>query len=115
MPAIDTLLGAVVTSDNATIFLVAWILYQVYCPKRFHPYGGTKIQKIVDEVEKEIADTRELVKAAITVIRGLARTDESIDTEAVDEYLVENGTKPSTFVKDTEDGGSGHAPINPSD
>jgi hypothetical protein len=41
--------------------------------------------------------------SAIIVIRALARTDEDMDEQAVDEYLVENGMEPGDFIEE-EDG-----------
>lgn len=36
--------------------------------------------------------------SAITVVRALARVHDEVDTERVDEYLVENGSEPSDFL-----------------
>lgn len=37
------------------------------------------------------------ITGAIIVIRALAKKDEAIDEEAVDDYLVENGMEPEDF------------------
>lgn len=42
------------------------------------------------------------IRNAITVIRGLARVHDEVDTEKVDEYLVENGMEPDDFIYDSE-------------
>lgn len=39
------------------------------------------------------------ITSAIIVIRALARTDEKMDEDAVDEYLVENGMEPGDFIQ----------------
>ena len=38
--------------------------------------------------------------SATVVIRALARTDDEMNEQAVDEYLVENGMEPSDFIED---------------
>lgn len=50
-----------------------------------------------------IHDLRFMVLSAITVIRALARVQEDIDTKAVDDYLLENGTEPDDFISDPDE------------
>ena len=50
----------------------------------------------------KIYDLRHMLLSAITVIRALARVHNDIDTEAVDEYLLENGTEPDDFIFDPD-------------
>lgn len=51
----------------------------------------------------KIYDLRHMLLSAITVIRALARVQEDINTEAVDEYLLENGTEPDDFIADPDE------------
>lgn len=46
----------------------------------------------------KIKELTGLLKNTIIVVRGLARVHEEVDTEKVDEYLVENGMEPSDFI-----------------
>lgn len=50
-----------------------------------------------------IHDLRFMVLSAITVIRALARVQDDINTEAVDDYLLENGTEPDNFIVDPDE------------
>lgn len=44
-----------------------------------------------------------VLKNTVTIVRGLARVHDDIDTEAVDDYLVENGLEPGDFIKKNEE------------
>lgn len=44
-----------------------------------------------------------MILSIITVVRALARVHDEVDTEKVDEYLLENGTEPADFIDDRED------------
>jgi hypothetical protein len=48
----------------------------------------------------KINELTSLIKSSITVIRALARVHEEVDTNQVDEYLVENGAEPGDFIRD---------------
>jgi len=48
----------------------------------------------------KINELMKLIKSVITVVRGLARVHEDVDTQTVDEYLVENGMEPGDFIRD---------------
>lgn len=50
----------------------------------------------------KISEMTTMIKSVIIVVRSMARTNEEIDTEAVDEYLVDNGQEPSDFIRDDE-------------
>lgn len=47
----------------------------------------------------KIAELTHMIKSITTVVRGLARVHDNIDTQQVDEYLVENGMEPSDFIE----------------
>jgi hypothetical protein len=51
-----------------------------------------------------IKDLTDLIKNTITVVRAVARVHSEIDTQGVDEYLLENGMDPNDFIdeKDTQ-------------
>mgnify|MGYP006266881253 CR=1 FL=1 len=58
----------------------------------------------------KINELMKLIKSVITVVRGLARVHDDVDTETVDDYLVENGMEPGDFIRkddDNEDLGMG--------
>lgn len=48
----------------------------------------------------KINELMKLIKSVTTVVRGLARVHDEVDTEAVDDYLVENGMEPGDFIMD---------------
>jgi len=54
-----------------------------------------------------VHEMRSTVNNTIVVIRALARVHEEVDTERVDEYLVDNGSEPGDFIdidfKDDDD------------
>lgn len=58
----------------------------------------TRLDKLVARIEERIEEMEQGQKAHMTVTRALVRTDPDIDTEAVDEYLVENGAEPEDFI-----------------
>lgn len=67
---------------------VGWVVVIVYLAWEIRGPKGA-----IHELKKSIT-------SAIVVIRALARIHESIDTEEVDNYLVENGMEPVDFIKD---------------
>jgi len=46
----------------------------------------------------KINELMQMIKSVITVVRGLARVHDEVDTDVVDEYLVENGMEPGDFI-----------------
>jgi len=70
--------------SNPEVGWVAVILYLMWEIRG--PWG--KIKELMD-----------LIKSVTTVVRGLARVHDDVDTEAVDDYLVENGMEPGDFIK----------------
>lgn len=50
-----------------------------------------------------IAELYGMILSIITVVRALARVHDEVDTEKVDEYLLENGTEPGDFIQSKED------------
>ena len=85
-----TLIGEVIEWAVANPEL-GWIIVVIYLGWELRGKHGT------------IAKTNKMILSAITVIRALARVHEDIDTEAVDDYLLENGTEPQSFIEDDDD------------
>ncbi len=85
--ATGTLIGEAIKWALANPDL-GWIIVVVYLGWELRGKRGT------------IAKTNKMILSAITVIRALARVHEEIDTEQVDDYLLENGTEPSDFIED---------------
>ena len=77
---------------------LGWIIVVIYLGWELRGKRGT------------IAKTNKMILSAITVIRALARVHEDIDTEAVDDYLLENGTEPQSFIEDEDDDDEGEDP-----
>jgi len=80
--------------------LVGWILA--------HPELGwiVAIIYLVIEIRTpwgKIKELTDLIKNVVTVVRALARVHNDIDTEGVDEYLLENGMDPQDFISDDGD------------
>lgn len=46
----------------------------------------------------DVSETKGYVKAQAVITRAMARTDNSIDSDLVDEYLAENGIEPGDFI-----------------
>jgi len=82
-----------------TVFFL-WVLYQVYSPSWL---PETKLQKMIGGIRDEVHETKNLLVSTITVIRAVVRTNEEVDTEKVDEYLVENGVAPDDFIQEEEE------------
>jgi len=79
-----------------TLFFL-WVLYQVYSPDWL---PETKLQKMVGDIRSEVVETKHLLVSTITVLRAVVRTNEEVDTDKVDEYLVENGVEPDDFIRE---------------
>lgn len=76
---------------------VVWVLYQVYSPDWL---PETKFQAALGNIESEVKETKQLLVSTITVLRAVVRTNEEVDTDKVDEYLVENGVEPDDFIRE---------------
>lgn len=75
---------------------LGWILVIVY---GWYEARFGRINQYLTGLDKKLTST-------IIVIRALTRTNDRIDTEKVDEYLVDNGTEPSDFIVEMRaDGG----------
>jgi len=77
---------------------LGWIIVVIYLGWELRGKRGT------------IAKTNKMILSAITVIRALARVHDEIDTEAVDDYLLDNGTEPTTFIDEEDDDDEGEDP-----
>lgn len=58
-----------------------------------------------------VSNMNKMVLSVITVIRALARVHDDIDTEEVDDYLLENGTQPDDFIDDVEEDQDEEVPL----
>jgi hypothetical protein len=88
--ATGTLIGEAIKWALANPDL-GWIIVVVYLGWELRGKRGT------------IAKTNKMILSAITVIRALARVHDEIDTERVDDYLLENGTEPNDFIDDEKE------------
>jgi len=88
--ATGTLIGEAIKWALANPDL-GWIIVVVYLGWELRGKRGT------------IAKTNKMILSAITVIRALARVHDEIDTEQVDDYLLENGTEPNDFIDDEKE------------
>lgn len=92
---IEELLGHALSEVGVLTFFVLWTFYQIYSPEWL---PKTKFQKVVGSIEDEVRETKQLLVSTITVLRAVVRTNPDVDTESVDEYLVENGVSPDDFI-----------------
>jgi len=88
--ATGTLIGEAIKWALANPDL-GWIIVVVYLGWELRGKRGT------------IAKTNKMILSAITVIRALARVHDDIDTQQVDDYLLENGTEPNDFIKEDDE------------
>lgn len=102
MLIVDLVLGKILSDVGFVGFFILWVLYQVYSPG-FMP--DTKFQRVKNDIQADIAETKHMLLSAITVLRAVVRTNEEIDTEEVDAYLTENGVEPDHFIRQR---GGGH-------
>lgn len=65
---------------------LGWVLVMAYLAYELRGKRGR-----VHNLDKKLT-------SSIIVIRALARTDDEMKEEAVDEYLVENGMEPTDFI-----------------
>ncbi|UBF23103.1 hypothetical protein HCTV-16_gp120 [Haloarcula virus HCTV-16] len=99
MSLVDVILTELVSEFGVAVLGFGWLVYQVYSPDWL---PETKLQKMMGGIEREIKETRGLLVSAITVLRAVVRTNEEVDTEKVDDYLVENGVEPDDFIESTD-------------
>jgi len=96
MPFLDVLVSEILSETGIADFGFIWLMYQVYSPVWL---PKTKFQKATSNIEEQINDTHTLLVSSVTVLRAVVRTNEEVDTERVDEYLVENGVEPEDFLE----------------
>ncbi|AGM11975.1 hypothetical protein DNAM5_116 [Haloarcula californiae tailed virus 1] len=99
MSLVDVILTELVSEFGVAVLGFGWLMYQVYSPDWL---PETKLQKMMGSIEREIKETRGLLVSAITVLRAVVRTNDEVDTEKVDDYLVENGVEPDDFIDSTD-------------
>lgn len=65
-------------------------------------WAGTLIYLIYEirGPKGKVNELMSLLKNTVVVVRGLARVHDDVNTEAVDDYLVENGMEPADFIED---------------
>lgn len=95
MPFLDVLVSEILSETGIAALGFGWLMYEVYSPKWL---PKTKFQKAVGNIEEQIRDTHTLLLSSVTVLRAVVRTNQEVDTERVDEYLVENGVEPEDFL-----------------
>jgi hypothetical protein len=92
-----------VFADSITIVQSEWgwlITTLVFLYQLFWPLWETKLQNITHRLEAKIDNVRERQLHQIQVIRALARQNDGIDHDTVDEYLVENGVEVDDFIEE---------------
>ncbi|AGC34493.1 hypothetical protein HVTV-2_gp125 [Haloarcula virus HVTV-2] len=97
MPLVDVILSHLVSEVGVVGLFIIWVLYQVYSPEWM---PNTKFQQVASDIESEVRETKHLLVSTITVLRAVVRTNDEVDTDKVDEYLVENGVEPDDFIRD---------------
>ena len=80
--------------------LIAWVIT--------HPEVGwvLAIGYLIFEIRTpwgKIQELMQMIKNVVTVVRAMARTDSNIDTDGVDEYLLENGVEPADFIVEEDE------------
>lgn len=93
-----------VLADLLTILQSNWgwaVVAFFIAEQLFNPLWQTRFQTVLDErfgsVEEKLDDIDEKQTSHIQVTRALATKEPEIDSEAVDEYLVENGINKEDF------------------
>lgn len=99
MPLVDVIVSHLVSEVGVVGLFILWVLYQVYSPDWM---PNTKFQQVAEDIESEVRETKHLLVSTITVLRAVVRTNEEVDTDKVDEYLVENGVEPDDFIRDID-------------
>lgn len=81
--------------------LPGWLEFVISHPDLFG-WAGTLLYLIYEirGPRGRINELMGLLKNTVVVVRGLARVHSNVDTESVDDYLVENGMEPSDFIED---------------
>lgn len=69
---------------------VGWVVVVAYLMWEIRGPGG------------KIGELTDMIESTITVVRGIARANEKIDNEAVDQLLTENAKEPMDFVEEDE-------------
>lgn len=99
MPLVDVIASHLVSEVGIVGLFILWVLYQVYSPGWM---PNTRFQQVAENIESEVRETKHLLVSTITVLRAVVRTNEEVDTDKVDEYLVENGVEPDDFIRDVD-------------
>jgi hypothetical protein len=86
MPFIESILPWLLNNPE-----VGWVVVMAYLAYELRGKRG-RLYKL----DKKLT-------SAIIVIRALARTDDEMDEDTVDEYLVENGMEPEDFIEGAAD------------
>lgn len=77
-----------------------WALVLTFGLEQLFAPWETQTKKLLLKVEKRIQELEQAQVAQMTVIRALARVEEDIDTQEVDDYLESNGVSPDDFIND---------------
>jgi hypothetical protein len=108
----DVIVSHLVSEVGIIGLFMLWVMYQVYSPGWM---PKTKLQKIAGDIESEVRETKHLLVSTITVLRAVVRTNDEVDTERVDDYLVENGVEPDDFIRERDLPSSANKTDNPGD
>lgn len=77
-----------------------WLIVAGGATEQIFAPWETKTKGLIGRVEKRVENVEDMGKAQMTVIRALVRVHDDIDTERVDDYLVENGVEPDEFIRE---------------
>lgn len=84
-------------NEYRLLVLLAFALYQLYWPARWHPHGGPKARRLLYNVQNGIDRTYKDLLSTIQVIKVMAHAqneDAELNMEAIEEDLPSNGVDP---------------------
>lgn len=98
------------------LLLLAIGVWEVYAPRvidrdtALRPVLHDLPEQVEDLTEKQeelrddVDNVQEQNRISMQIDRAIARTNDDMDADAVDDYLLENGVRPDTFLTNDTDG-----------
>jgi hypothetical protein len=99
MSLLDVIVSHLISEVGIVGLFILWALYQVYSPEWM---PNTRTQQVIENIESEVRQTKNMLISTITVLRAVVRTNGEVDTGKVDRYLVENGVEPDDFIQNND-------------
>ena len=87
VPPVDTLLHPI----------LGWVLVIIYL---YYEIRFGRIDDHLSGLDKKLTSSIVVIRAIVRYVNRIGPKDSSMDTQLVDEYLVENGMEPGDFIKD---------------